>query len=250
MKCMSHLLIVAALLFSAHSIAGENPQRQVLVELFSSQGCDSCPSADATLSKNLEALQKNAVVLTWHVDYWDYLGWRDTWASRATTDRQRQYLRVRKLPTLLTPQFFVNGAPLDSSALLLDRVKVAQSDADIRIELSITPNGSELHAEFGLARIDNEIAWPDTLRATPILFQREGAVTPTTGENRGTELRSINIVRAIGPSVPAARAVGRKASAVFTLPDSLDASKFGVAILVEDSANLRSYACQAVLAKP
>src|SRR5438132_13969858 len=74
-------------------------QRVVLVELFTSQGCSSCPPADAFV-RDLPALgfgRDKVVPLTFHVDYWDDLGWKDPFATPAFTDRQRWYARSRKL---------------------------------------------------------------------------------------------------------------------------------------------------------
>lgn len=244
-------LIASAFLLGLNSVAADKPQRPVLVELFSSQGCNSCPSAEEFLRGALkDTALKNTVVLSWHVDYWDYLGWRDTWASRATTERQRQYLRTLKLSTLVTPQFFVNGKPLAGANTLLDRVKAAQSEAVIGIDLSVSVNASEVRAEFQLERIDNEIKWPDSLQVLPVLFQREGQVKPTAGENNGTHLHGVNIVRALGEPIPAQRATSHKITTVFSIPDGLDAANVGVAVLVQDAATLRPYACAVSPVKP
>lgn len=246
------LMVMAAVVFGASVHAVEKPQRAVLVELFSSQGCDSCPPAEARLrdAMNGPGALKNAVVLSWHVDVWDYLGWRDTWASRKNTERQQQYVRAKKVSGIVTPQFFVNGLALNDSRSLAASVKEAQNDADIRIDLKLTVNGSDLRAEYFLKRIDNEIVWPETLHAFPVLYQREGKVTPTAGENRGTELTGVNMVRAVGESVAAERATLRKISVVFAIPEGVEAGNLGVAVLVEDSKTMRPYASQTAIVKP
>lgn len=249
MNLWQRILMVAVVL-GASATAAEKPQRAALVELFSSQGCSSCVAAEASLRTALNGELKNAVVLNWHVDTWDYLGWRDTWASRKTTERQRVYLRALKLSAAQTPQFFVNGKPLNNVNTLTERLKESRDDADIRIDLTVTQNGSEVRAEFSLARIDHEIAWPETLHAVPVLFQREDRVTPNAGDNRGTELIGTNIVRAVGTAVEASRATAHKTTFVFAIPDGVAIENLGVAVLVEDSKSMRPYASHTAVIKP
>ncbi|MBZ0167242.1 MAG: DUF1223 domain-containing protein, partial [Candidatus Omnitrophica bacterium] len=90
--------------------AGDQPF--ALVELFTSQGCSSCPTADEYL-KELTTLarEKNIRLFTlgFHVDYWDYLGWRDPYASPQFTARQQRYAQVLRASTIYTPQMIVNG---------------------------------------------------------------------------------------------------------------------------------------------
>ena len=82
------------------------------IELFTSQGCNSCPPADAFLGKL--AKRPDIVALSFHVDYWDYIGWKDPFASRETTERQRAYARVLKQRYVYTPEMVVDGIGHDT----------------------------------------------------------------------------------------------------------------------------------------
>jgi hypothetical protein len=103
----SRALIAAAMMGASVSVglAGDRPQG--VVELFTSQGCNSCPPAD----DNLAALSKRGDVITlgYHVNYWDYLGWRDTLATPENTARQNEYKRSFQSRSVYTPQAVVNG---------------------------------------------------------------------------------------------------------------------------------------------
>ncbi|MFZ0872449.1 MAG: DUF1223 domain-containing protein [Rhodanobacter sp.] len=83
------------------------PAHLVVVELFQSQGCSSCPPAEANL--NAIAGQPNILALSFGVTYWDSLGWKDTFATEAYTDRQWAYAKHRKRDNVWTPQVYVNG---------------------------------------------------------------------------------------------------------------------------------------------
>ncbi|OOG37510.1 hypothetical protein B0E51_16835 [Rhodanobacter sp. C05] len=101
------------------------PVRLVVVELFQSQGCSSCPPAEANL--NAIAGQPDILALSYGVTYWDSPGWKDTFATRAYTDRQWAYAKYRRRNNAWTSQAYVNGhADLASS----DREKLDQAIAD------------------------------------------------------------------------------------------------------------------------
>ena len=89
------------------------PEKTSLIELYTSQGCSSCPPAEQYLNsfKDDPLLWKKYIPLALHVDYWDYIGWKDQFASPANTLRQRQYAKVNSQRTIYTPAFFVNGKP-------------------------------------------------------------------------------------------------------------------------------------------
>lgn len=86
-------------------------KQTALIELYTSEGCSSCPPAETWLSRLKESpgLWKDFVPLAFHVDYWDYLGWRDPWANKSFSDRQRNYARQWHSESIYTPGFVLNG---------------------------------------------------------------------------------------------------------------------------------------------
>src|ERR1700690_674896 len=92
------------------------PKTAALIELYTSEGCSSCPPADRQLSRLRQALDSAAEVvpLALHVGYWDYIGWKDPYAQAAFEERQGWLVRAKRQPTIYTPQFFVSGTELRS----------------------------------------------------------------------------------------------------------------------------------------
>lgn len=97
-------LVAALAMYSTHAAAQDNP---VVVELYTSQGCSSCPPADG-LMRDL-SMRDDVIALALHVDIWDYIGWKDSFADPAYTNRQRLYARARGSNTIYTPQMIVDG---------------------------------------------------------------------------------------------------------------------------------------------
>lgn len=104
MRILQVLLAVMPLVLPAAALAQRGP---VLVELFTSQGCSSCPPADAILAELADA--PGVIALALHVDYWDYLGWKDKFGQEAHTRRQRAYAKVARERSVYTPQMIVQG---------------------------------------------------------------------------------------------------------------------------------------------
>jgi len=105
-------LFVVTSQINAQTITLSSGDRQVqLVELYTSEGCSSCPPADNWLRqyKNSEQLWQSIVPIAWHVDYWDYIGWKDLFASAANSNRQRKLRRTGQSKSVYTPQFIVQG---------------------------------------------------------------------------------------------------------------------------------------------
>jgi len=124
-----------------------------VVELFTSQGCNSCPAADAALGRIVR--QGNVVVLAYHVDYWDYLGWKDTLASRANTERQYAYAKAFGSAQVYTPQAIVNGRSQMNGASV-GAVEAALgtlsgSGKGLAVDVSIRDSGNSYVIEAGAA---------------------------------------------------------------------------------------------------
>ncbi|HEY7748304.1 MAG TPA: DUF1223 domain-containing protein [Aestuariivirgaceae bacterium] len=170
----------------------------VVVELFTSQGCSSCPPADAFLGELVG--RENVIGLSLNIDYWDYIGWRDTLASPANTKRQRDYARKRGDNRIYTPQMVING---NAHAVGSDRATVLRiiDEESARTERSIIPisirdRGTELDIFVGAA--SNDIIRKES---TILLFTLLPVVTVEIekGENAGKQVSYYNVVRKMMP---------------------------------------------------
>lgn len=162
----------------------------VVVELFTSQGCSSCPPADAFLSVLAE--RDDVIALGFHVDYWDYIGWRDVFGSPAFSARQKGYARTAGRRSIYTPQMIVQGDrdvvgnhPMDVTDLInsyRDQPKVVsltlKRQGDQRVQISAVAKGDP----------------GGPLVVQLIRYDPEAQVEVTRGENAGHKLTYSNIV--------------------------------------------------------
>lgn len=173
----------------------------VVVELFTSQGCSSCPSADALLAK----LDKdpNVLVLSEHVDYWNSLGWRDPFSSSVFTDRQQRYARRFAQDGPYTPQMVVDGKlQFVGSDARKARAAIAQTINEPRIPLTIEREGNQVTVAVSAPMPKGAELWVALLRP-------DGMAEVPRGENAGRTLRHVGIVRSLKKTNPPHR---------FTLP--------------------------------
>lgn len=201
LNVLSLTLVIFSLAFSgSHATAQEDNstavQQAVLVELFTSEGCSSCPPAD----DNLKRLAKLAddkgfpiYTLSYHVDYWDYLGWKDRFSSAAATKRQRRYSAAFRLNRIYTPQFVVNGRwEFVGSNRTHTRAAILKAmDERVSAETSVTAKtmGAKIEVQFlasGLAEGN---------RLVIALAQKSAESDVTRGENSGRTLDHIHVVR-------------------------------------------------------
>ena len=105
------LALPATLSVAAEARFGSGPQQIALIELYTSEGCSSCPPAESWMSrlKDSPGLWKQFVPIAFHVDYWDRLGWRDRFSSQRWTERQRRYASLWQSESIYTPAVVVNG---------------------------------------------------------------------------------------------------------------------------------------------
>ncbi len=169
-----------------------------VVELFTSQGCNSCPPADAVLGEL--AARDDVVALAYHVDYWDYLGWRDALASPANSERQRRYAGALQRASVYTPQAIVNGRRDMNGA---DRGKVtstlealAGTVDGLQVDISLKDMGDTIIVNVG--------SIPENLKGEPINahlvfvdYTPQSTVDIRAGENRGRSIQYRNAVNRI-----------------------------------------------------
>ena len=186
------LLLGGALLAGAGAaLAGEAASGPWVVELFTSQGCSSCPPADAYLGRL--AKRSDIVALSFHVDYWDYIGWKDPFASRETTERQRAYARVLKQRYVYTPEMVIDGIGDDTGTATA--VDALLKQAARRSPKRATPDlarDTSGNLTIKLAAYQLEAESADVLL---VVYDRRQNTKVARGENSGSTLDNFNVVR-------------------------------------------------------
>ena len=173
----------------ADATAGPHALTPVVVELFTAQGCSSCPPADALLGTLLA--RPDVLPLSLHVDYWDYLGWTDEFARPANTARQRAYAARTGERAVWTPQIVVGGTDtlIDLTPASLDQMIAAQRERRSPLAVTITRGGNAVTVQ--VTRIAGN-PLPAMVQLIRYLPQR--SVEIRAGENRGRRSESYNIV--------------------------------------------------------
>lgn len=174
-------------------ILNPNSKQTVLVELFTSEGCSSCPPADRALAF-LQKEQPNSaaeiITLAFHVDYWNNLGWKDEFSSPLFTQRQQFYARKFRLDSAYTPQMVIDGSYefigsnlgkaqksiSEVAKLAKAKIKLEKNEADLKVKISDIPPNNEATVYLAIAE-DNLVS--DVKR----------------GENSGNKLEHISVVR-------------------------------------------------------
>lgn len=193
------------------------------MELFTSEGCSSCPPADALLARL--ARQPNVLALSFHVDYWDGLGWRDPYSSAEATARQRAYARALD-GRVYTPEMVVGG----TAGFVGSRADEAQQriaaetgrPSEATVTLAARASGRSVTVAYSATKA------PEPLAVTLLLVQRSAESSVARGENGGRTLRHTNVVRTFETREDAA------GQATLALPDGLSAADVMAVALVQN----------------
>ncbi len=205
MRLASFLISMVVLLVPSARIAAQEPginpsfgAPKDVLELFTSQGCDTCPPADAVLASFAE--RPDVVAISLPVDIWDYLGWKDTLASQRNSERQKAYAKARGDGAIYTPQVVVNGmVGVNGSDAAAINAAIKETDEKLkpkRVPLRFWHEGKSIVIEAGDA--PPELANKEATIWFAVV-QKVAKVPVQRGENMGKTLTYTNIVRELIP---------------------------------------------------
>nr|WP_199001263.1 DUF1223 domain-containing protein [Flavobacterium sp. ASV13] len=239
------LLLINTFIYplSKPSFETSNSKSFAVVELFTSEGCSSCPPADQLIAQLEQDTQnKNIYILAYHVDYWDRLGWKDHFSAREFTQHQEQYLEWLNLHIMYTPQFVINGSAEfagDNKATLYSKVSDA-TQANAGSDLVLIP---ALSGENILVTYNTDSKQKNT-SVFIALVQKKAATKVERGENSGSLLHHVQIVRDFA-SQSLQGAVGK---IIMAKPENFDSGNFEViGFLQNDTTGKISGAAKAII---
>ena len=215
-------------------------RRVALLELYTSEGCNSCPSADEWVSKlPSKGLTSDRIVpLAFHVDYWNYLGWRDVFSQTNFAERQRQTAHINRSTFVYTPQLVLNGRDYRRGILwdgTNERIKEINQQkplADISLILSM-PSAGELH-------VSGEIAVPGAVerqnaQAYLALYENNLSNDVKAGENSGRTLHHDFVVRELLGPLPVDQQGNARFQQTFNFKAGWKLQDSGVVAFVQNS---------------
>jgi hypothetical protein len=184
----ARIVLFCVVLGVAPAMAAERP---ALVELFTSEGCSSCPPADRLLAEL--AADPRVLALSFHVDYWDRLGWKDPFSSAAATRRQQAYARRFGLATVYTPQIVVDGhwQAVGSDRAAVMQALAAAERAPASVPLRLTLDRGKAHVMLAATSPGRSAA------LLLVAFDRRGVDRVGGGENEGRTLTHVDVVRGL-----------------------------------------------------
>jgi hypothetical protein len=237
---LSALILLCSLVSFAKQPVG-NPQGFAVVELFTSEGCSSCPAAEAALADIHSKYPSGVFILEFHVDYWDNIGWKDVYSSKDYTLRQQHYVTAMHLNTAYTPQAVINGK---QELVGSDRKKLGELiEADLRkvpantVNVTASANNNEVTLNYTLSNTNGEAL-------NCALVQKSAETDVRRGENAGRKLQHFNVVRSLKTIYPAQR----QGSISIALPKGLNPADCMVIAYTQNKQTMEiTSACQVAL---
>ena len=225
------LLLLSGSPAQADAVFESGPRQVALVELFTSQGCSSCPAADNWLSglKTQKGLWKNFVPLAFHVDFWDYIGWQDPFGQPEFGNRQRQYEEEGGIIAVYTPGMLLNGVAWLGWAGGENPVRSQEAAGELRVEF----NDQEITVQYTPSK-----AIADNLRVHVAILGFDMKSQITRGENRGRELTNDFIVLRL-LETPLKSEAGQYTAVLPAIVPVQKNSSLGVAVWVATASALR-----------
>jgi hypothetical protein len=223
----------------AHEATSAPDTGPVVIELFTSQGCSSCPPADRLLSRLAEdpKLRDRVIPLSFHVDYWNYIGWTDPFSSKRWSERQQGYARAFRSNRIYTPQLVVSGrAGLNGADESSARKKIAEAlaaDPAGRVTLSIEPGPDRLKVKVG-AKLARAVDGPLDLWVA--VYETGLATKVGAGENASATLHNDYVVRRLEKALtlPGTAGAADSGEVVLGLDKRWNRQKLGVAAFLQD----------------
>ena len=200
-------LIILSCLFALPAFAAEkltvvsSPQQTAVVELYTSEGCSSCPPADQWFEALIDVPKEelDVLALAFHVDYWDYIGWKDRFGSPKHTSRQRQLGANNNQGSIYTPEFFVDGAEARGTRDVIKKIRISNNKAAVlQLKLSVSKEGGTLRLELETASGDTP---PGILHSRFLVYESQLSSDVKRGENSGEILRHQQVVRYMSPAM-------------------------------------------------
>lgn len=207
------------------------PHAPVLVELFTSEGCSSCPPADALLAQ-IAKRQRDVIVLSEHVTYWNDIGWQDPYSSPESTARQAAYVDRLRLSSSYTPQMVVNGheqfagSDARSASQAIER---ATADRQVPININHVEVAADHRVHLDITT--GAVAKDATLLL--ILTQDEGSQKVENGENGGRVLHHVQIARSFRRLALVRSGEPYQSSPTLALPQAIAGSGWHVVALLQ-----------------
>jgi len=199
-----------------------------VVELFESQGCSSCPPAEGVMTQLRREFGDSVILLTYHVDYWDGLGWKDPFSDRRHTDLQKQYGEIFNQESIYTPEMVVNG----EIGFVGSDQETASDQVRSRIAASEKPFILSVKKADGTARVHVELPpalASATRRVSIVMYEDAAPVHVLRGENAGATMSGDSAVRRI---ISLSLNPSGQADAGVALEDSWNPAKLWIVVLV------------------
>jgi len=235
---MLRILLLTSL-FSFPAFAGDpivvssDDNQTAVVELYTSEGCSSCPSADHWLSRLIEVPKDelNVLALAFHVDYWDYLGWKDRFSSAANTSRQRKLGANNQQNAIYTPEFFVNGMEARGTNNILQKIQQANlQPSPLDLKLIVSRDNNNLVLELKSTGRRNT---SDQIHHRYLVYENNLSTDVQRGENSGAILKHEQVVRYMSK----AQSLRQQNRYLIDIDPDWQPENIGVAVLVTSSGD-------------